>query len=238
MTDRDSLMSPQDNKRMFSSIAGRYDLMNSIMTMGLDRRWRRRAIKELQPSSGGRFLDVGCGTGDMIIEIFRQCSGVEVIGLDQADGMLKVAAERMQKAGIAEKVQFRLADGVELPFEDASFEGVVCAFCVRNMAQRGDAITEMRRVLKPGGRAIILELTVPRCAVKRFCHKIYTRRIVPLVGRLVTGSKDAYQYLVDSVEDFSTSADVQDMMSQAGFDRTWRISLSGGTVTVFAGQAD
>lgn len=233
---RDSLMSPQDNRRMFSSIAGRYDLMNSIMSMGLDRRWRRRAVRQLQPTSSGRYLDVGCGTGDMMIEILRQCSDAEVIGLDQAEGMLKIAAERMRKADIADKVHFRLADGEELPFEDASFEGVVCAFCIRNMAHRVRALTEMRRVLTPGSRAVILELTVPNCAVMRFCHKFYTRRLVPLAGRFIAGSKEAYKYLVDSVEDFSTSPDVADMMSQAGFKETWRIALNGGAVTVFVGR--
>ena len=232
----DSLMSPQDNKRMFSSIAGRYDLMNSIMSMGLDRHWRRRAVRQLQPKCGGRYLDVGCGTGDMMIEILRQCSDAQVIGLDQAEGMLEIAAGRMRKAGIVDKVHFRLADGMELPFEDASFEGVVCAFCLRNMAHRIRAIAEMRRVLKPGGRVVVLELTVPSCAVMRCCHKLYTRWLLPLAGRLIAGSKEAYQYLVDSVEDFSTSADVLDMMSQAGFRETSQVAMNGGAVTVFIGE--
>ena len=232
-SNRDSLMSPEDNRRMFDGLARKYDRMNRLVSLGQDRWWRRKAVARLDPQPGRRYLDVGCGTGDMILEILRQCPGAEVVGIDPAENMLAVANAKLHRTDAADAVTLQTGDGMGLTFDDASFAGVVSAFCIRNIPDRLRAFREMRRVLAPGGQAVILELTVPRSRIVRWGHRLYTRRIVPLAGRLVARSRESYQYLVDSVEDFPVSSQVAEMMIAAGFESAECIPLSGGTVTLF-----
>jgi len=234
----DSLLSAEDNRRMFDRIARRYDLMNRLISLGLDRRWRRRAVSLLQPRGGRRYLDVGCGTGDMAIEIARHAPGAEVVGVDPAGRMLEMAAERVRKAGLTDSIVFQPGDAGELAFEDESFAGVVSAFCIRNVTRRALAVREMRRVLAPGGRAVILELTVPHSRIVRLGHRLYTGCMVPLAGRLVARNADAYRYLVDSVRDFPRPHELLAMMAEEGFPDPHCIGLLGGTVTVFIGRAE
>ena len=232
----DSLMSPQDNRRMFDSIARRYDLMNRILSLGLDRRWRRKAVAELDPCEGGCYLDVGCGTGDMAVEILRQSPHSSVIGIDPARKMLEIARKKADRSGVANSISFQAADATELPFPKASFAGVISAFCIRNIPDKGRAFREMRRVLTPSGRVIVLELTTPDNPIIRLGHKLYNRRFVPLAGRLIAGSADAYQYLVDSVEVFSVVSDIPGMMNDANFSETKCVRFLGGTVSMFIGR--
>ncbi len=235
---RDSLMSPEDNRRMFDGLARTYDRMNRLMSLGLDRRWRRRAIARLDPQPGQRYLDIGCGTGDLILGILRRCGGAEVVGIDPAENMLAIADAKLRRANVIDAATLQTGDGMDLPFEDASFAGVVSAFCIRNIPDRLRAFREMRRVLVPGGKAVILELTVPRSRIVRWGHSLYTRRLVPLAGRLVARSRASYQYLVDSVEDFPVPSHVAEMMNAAGFENTECTPLSGGIVTLFAARAE
>jgi demethylmenaquinone methyltransferase/2-methoxy-6-polyprenyl-1,4-benzoquinol methylase len=234
---RDSLLSAEDNRRMFDRIARRYDLMNRLLSLGLDRRWRRRAVSLLQPRGGRRYLDVGCGTGDMAVEIVRRCPGAKVVGIDPAGRMLEMAAERVRRAGLTDCIRLQAGDAAELAFEDDSFAGVVSAFCIRNVTRRALAVREMRRVLAPGGRAVILELTVPPNRILRLGHRLYTGCVVPLAGRLVARNADAYRYLVDSVRHFRRPDELLATMAEAGFFDPHCIGLLGGTVTVFIGQA-
>ena len=233
---RDSLMSPDDNRRMFDRLAHTYDRMNRLLSLGRDRRWRRKAVTRLAPQPRQRYLDVGCGTGDMILEILRQCPTADVVGIDPAENMLAVADAKLHRAGATDTVTLSTGDGMGLTFDDASFAGVVSAFCIRNIPDRLRAFREMRRVLAPGGKAVILELTTPRSRIVRWGHRLYTRRLVPLAGRLVAQRRDAYQYLVDSVEDFPVSSQVAEMMNTAGFTNTECIPLSSGTVTLFVAR--
>jgi len=235
---RDSLLSAADNRRMFDAIARRYDRMNRLLSLGLDRRWRRRAVAALAPRAGGRYLDVGCGTGDVVMEVLRQCPRATVVGVDPAEAMLGVAVDRLRRAGLAASVSLRTGDATDLAFADASFDGVVTAFCIRNVTHRAKALGEMRRVLSPGGRAVILELTVPAGGVLRAAHRLYTGRVVPLAGRLVARNADAYRYLVESIREFPHPRELLAAMDEAGFAETRREGLLGGTVTVFVGRAD
>ena len=235
MTQRDSLISADDNRRMFDRIARRYDLLNKVVSLGMDRGWRRKAVAEMDPRAGERFLDVGCGTGDMGIEILRRQGGAKVVGIDLAEGMLDIARGKVAAAGLGGDVSFRIGDAERQAFDEGSFDGVVSAFCIRNVAHRALALEEMGRVIRPGGRAVILELTRPRGRALRAAHRLYNRWVVPLAGRVLS-SGQAYRYLVDSIEDFPDPDHITTTMGEAGFRDVRRIGLTGGVVTLFVGR--
>lgn len=235
---RDSLISADDNRQMFDRIARRYDLMNGLMSGGLDRRWRRKAVKLLTPRSGGRYLDVGCGTGDLAMEILRQCPAAEVIGIDPAEEMLAIAKAKIARKGIADRASFQPGDAESLDFADGELAGVISAFCLRNIAHRAKALAEMRRVIAPGGRAVILELTTPTNPIVRAGHWLHTRCFVPVAGRCVARGGGAYTYLVDSVRDFTQTPQVLEMMAEVGFAEPACMRLAGGVVTIFVGQVE
>jgi len=232
----DSLLTPADNRRMFDAIARRYDLMNAVLSLGLDRVWRRMAVSELAPRPGGTYLDIGCGTGDMGVEIVRRCPAARVVGLDPAERMLDVGRSKAAAAGLDTSIAFRVGDATALPFADAEFAGIVTAFCIRNVADRLVAMREMHRVLAPGGRAVILELSVPASRLLAAGHRLYNRYLVPLAGRLIARSRTAYQYLVDSVADFPRTPQVLDMLTRAGFHTAAARPVHGGIVTIFTAE--
>ena len=222
---------------MFDRIARRYDVMNTLISLGLDGRWRRQAAARLAPRQGGRYLDVGCGTGDMALEVLRQAPGAEVIGLDPAQQMLALARAKVRAAALAGSISFQVGDGTALAFSDGTFAGVISAFCIRNVTHRERALSEMHRVLAPNGHVVLLELTAPTGSLLRLGHRLYNRWLVPLAGRLATDGK-AYQYLVDSIEDFPEAQEVESMLTEAGFVRSSHTPLCAGAVTVFVGERD
>lgn len=174
----------------FDTIAPTYDRLNRIMTLGLDRCWRRRSVRGLQ----GNVLDVACGTGDMVVELQRQ--GCTVTGVDLSREMLDLARQKVSSA------MFQLGDAEHLPFEDSSFDAVTCAFGVRNFVHLEQGLSEMLRVLKPGGHMIILELATPDSKFIRPFYIFYTRRIIPWLGKCVAGNREAYTYLPNSIARF------------------------------------
>jgi len=234
---RDALLSAADNRRMFGRIAARYDRANVLLSLGLDRGWRRRAVEALGPRSGLRYLDVGCGTGEMTRALLRQAPGARVIGIDPVEAMLALAVGKARKAGRADAVEFVAADAEALPFPQGAFAGVVSAFCIRNIADRRQALREMRRVLVPGGRLVVLEASVPTSRALRLGHRLYTRRVLPLLGGLVAGSRGAYRYLAESIEAFPEPSAVVQMIAGAGFAHAESRSLSGGIVTLYTAVA-
>ncbi|NQT88134.1 ubiquinone/menaquinone biosynthesis methyltransferase [bacterium] len=213
---------------MFDGIAGRYDRLNRLLSLGQDRRWRRRAVAELALRTGGRCLDIGCGTGDVALEALRQCPEARVTGIDPSRRMLALA-----EAKSGGRVRYVVGDALSLPFADGSFAGVVMAFCFRNVADRLLAAREMRRVLAPGGRAVILELTTPEGRLARLGHRVYNRCLVPLAGRLLAGRGGAYQYLADSIEAFPRAGVVAALLHDAGFERVRHTPMTAGAVTLF-----
>jgi demethylmenaquinone methyltransferase/2-methoxy-6-polyprenyl-1,4-benzoquinol methylase len=184
----------------FDTIARTYDCLNRLMTLGLDRRWRRRAVRELSTFNFQlSTLDVACGTGDMCVELLkRSCT---VTGVDLSEEMLAIAR---QKAPI---VTFMIADAEHLPFPDASFDAVTCAFGVRNFIHLEQGLGEMLRVLKPGGRMVILELATPDSAIIRPFYNLYTKHVIPLLGKWFAGNREAYTYLPQSIERFPKGDD-------------------------------
>ena len=192
----------------FDEIARDYDRMNHLMTAGLDRCWRKRAVQGLH----GKVLDVACGTGDMVVELLRtrHAASLQVTGVDLSEEMLAIAKRKAPQA------EYRLADAEHLPFGDASFDAVTCAFGVRNFVHLEQGLKEMVRVLKPGGRMAILELATPDNPFIRFFYNIYTRRIIPWLGSRIAGNREAYTYLPSSIERFPKGAAMVDKLKAAG----------------------
>ena len=185
----------------FDTIAARYDRMNHLMTLGLDRRWRKRAVRGLW----GQVLDVACGTGDMALLLAEQ--GATVTGIDLSSEMLTLAKAKATRrmsggADFSPHIVLHQADAEHLPFEDATFDAVTCAFGVRNFVHLEKGLGEMLRVLKPDGRMVILELTTPDSPFLCFFYNIYTRRIIPWLGQRLVGNRAAYTYLPQSIERF------------------------------------
>ena len=174
----------------FDTIAANYDRMNRLMTLGLDKCWRKQAVRGLQ----GNVLDVACGTGDMVIELAKR--GCSVTGVDISAEMLNVARQKTASAN------FQLGNAEALPFADGEFDAVTCAFGVRNFVHLETGLNEMLRVLKPSGTMVILELATPDCALIRPFYNFYTRRIIPWLGSRLAGSREAYTYLPQSIERF------------------------------------
>ena len=232
--DRDTLISAEENRVMFDRIAKNYDAANRAISMGMDRAWRRKTVQRLKPFRGGRYLDVGTGTGDLAFEILNQSAHVQVDGIDPAEQMLSIARDKAEKRGVGDSVAFISGDALDLPMESDTYDGLVSGFCFRNIERRQKALEEMRRVLKPGGMLVILEATYPESALIRTGYRLYTP-LVPLVGR-VMGGGSAYRYLVDSIEDFPKPEDVTDMFSAAGFCNVRFTPLTFGTVSIFSGK--
>ena len=220
-------------RAMFGRIAGRYDLMNTVMTGGRHRAWRRLAVSQARPA-GGRALDVCCGTGDFALELARQgASGV--VGVDFGREMLALAARKTKAAGLAGRVQWQLADALTMPFPDNAFVCATSGFSLRNVDDVARALREMARVVAPGGRVVVLELTPVRSRLFGPIFRAYFRGLVPLVGGLVTGDRAAYTYLPDSVLAFPAADALADLMRDAGLSEVRYRLLALGAVALHVG---
>jgi demethylmenaquinone methyltransferase / 2-methoxy-6-polyprenyl-1,4-benzoquinol methylase len=218
---------------MFGRIARRYDLMNTLMTGGQDALWRRYAVRAARPPRAGRALDVGTGTAKLALA--RSMPGGRVVGVDVAEGMLRRALPAAQRDPASRRVTLALADALALPFPDAAFDCATTAFMIRNVADVGAAFAELRRVVRPGGRVVCLELTQPRLPFWGPVFAFYFGHAVPLVGRLVAGDAAAYSYLPESVAAFLRPDGVAAEMTRAGLRGVrWR-RLGLGTVTLHVG---
>jgi demethylmenaquinone methyltransferase/2-methoxy-6-polyprenyl-1,4-benzoquinol methylase len=219
---------------MFDRIAGVYDLMNTAMTAGLHHRWRERAAERAELAAGNRALDVCCGTGDLALALARRCGPAgEVIGCDFSERMLDLARAKAARDGAA--VRFEWADALQLPYEDQSFDAVAVGFGVRNLADLDRGLAEMARVLRPGGRLVILEITEPRRPPLSLFYSLWFDRIVPRLGA-VAGDASAYTYLPESVKRFPAPEGLAESMDAAGLDRVRWLLLAGGIIAIHSGS--
>jgi demethylmenaquinone methyltransferase/2-methoxy-6-polyprenyl-1,4-benzoquinol methylase len=219
---------------MFDRIAGVYDLMNTAMTAGLHHRWRERAADRAELEAGGRALDVCCGTGDLALALAPRV-GPEgtVIGSDFSEPMLELARRKAAERSV-DNVTFEWADALELPYEDAGFDAVTVGFGVRNLADLDAGLGEMARVLRPGGRLVILEITQPRRPPLSSFYWLWFDRIVPLLGS-IAGDREAYTYLPESVKRFPPPEGLAAAMDGAGFERIRYTVLAGGIIAIHSG---
>lgn len=216
--------------RMFGAIADRYDLMNRVMTFGRDGRWRHQAAEVAGLSSGRRALDVATGTGDLAFDLAADVApDGEVIGVDFVPEMLALA--RRKAVGRNLPVRFREADALALPFDADAFDAVSCGFGLRNFDDRQRALDEMARVVRPGGRVVILELTPPRNDLARH----YMNEVVPRLGQLLAKAREAYTYLPESAEEFPGPDALGRMMQTAGLRNVTYRLLNFGTVALHWG---
>lgn len=219
---------------MFDSIARRYDLMNRVMSAGQDGVWRRTAVAALAPLPPGPLLDVGIGTGDLAIEMRRHHGARTITGIDLSTGMMQVARAKAELEGGA-SLHLARADVLRLPFADATFAGVATAFTLRNVADLGAALREIRRVLQPGAPFVCLEITRPRNGLLGALFTVYFRYAVPLVGAAVSRRSAAYRYLPRSVDRFVTGQQLAAAMRRAGFGRVRLRRFWPGAVTLHVG---
>lgn len=221
---------------MFDRIAGRYDLLNSVMTAGLHHAWRVRAAERAEVGPGDSVLDVCCGTGDLAFELASRVSpGGSVVGCDFSEPMLDLAREKAASRSV-ESVRFEWADALQLPYDDGRFDAVTVGFGVRNFADRDLGLREMSRVLKPGGRLVILEFTEPQRPPFSTFYSLWFDRIVPVLGRL-TDNPEAYSYLAESVHSFPGPPSLAAKMDAAGLQRIRWLVMAGGILAIHSGVA-
>ena len=220
---------------MFSSIAPRYDFLNRLLSLGTDRRWRREAVGCIEPDTGGVHLDVATGTADVALEIFRQKgTGAFVAGVDISPGMMRIGREKGARAGLAGRLAFVQAPGEALPFRDDVFDSASIAFGIRNVVHRDLGLREMCRVVKPGGRVVVLEFSRPETAFFGILYRFYFTRVLPRLGGLFS-RRSAYTYLPDSVREFPPPREFAEMLRNAGCDPVNFRPLTRGIVTLYVG---
>lgn len=228
---------------MFDRIAHRYDLLNHVLSAGIDIRWRRRAVRMLGQAlersrgeaAGSLLLDVATGTGDLAIEAMR-LEPAGVVGVDPAEAMLEVAREKIERRGMHDAISLRTAASEALPFDDATFDGALVAFGVRNFEDRGAGLREISRVLRPGGPLVVLEFSTPRGPVAPL-FSFYFRKVLPRIGALVSGDRDAYTYLHDSVQVFPDGQAFLDEMRGYGFRPVRAERLTFGIASLYLATA-
>lgn len=221
-------------EEMFSSIAHRYDFLNRLLSIGLDKYWRRVAIDQLNIAPSEKTIDVAAGTGDMAIEIIKRgTKGTHVVAIDFSKNMVALGVKKIKKLNFGEKVKFQLADGENLPFGDNSFHSAVCAFGVRNFSNLPEGLKEMRRVIKEKGHIVILEFSKPKNLLFRFFYYFYFKKMLPLIGGLISGKSNVYRYLPQSVISFYSQEELKSMMIKAGLKKVEYFNLTFGIVTIY-----
>jgi demethylmenaquinone methyltransferase / 2-methoxy-6-polyprenyl-1,4-benzoquinol methylase len=234
---RDSAQFAEQVNRMFDRVAARYDLLNSLMSAGLHHRWRERAADVAGLAPGGSALDVCCGTGDLTLELAgRVAPDGHVVGCDFSEPMLDLAREKSDRRG-AQGVRFEWADALQLPYDAGRFDAVTVGFGVRNFADRDRGLAEMTRVLRPGGRLVVLEFTRPTRPPFSTFYSLWFDRIAPVLGR-ISDDPAAYAYLAESVRSFPDPRGLAERMDRsAGLEQIRYTVLGGGIVTIQTGMA-
>ena len=229
---------PERIAGMFDAIALRYDRLNHLLSGGLDRRWRRRAIRELRLTGAERLLDVCTGTGDLAIEAatHRAGSARTVVGMDFAGEMLRIGRDKLRAADLAGRVGLVRADAMHLPVADGTFDAATVAFGIRNVADPLAGCRELHRVLVPGGRAAILEFGMPTMPGVAGLYAWYFRAVLPRVGRLISRHADAYDYLPASVSAFPSGESFVTILRQAGFSSVRYVPLVLGAVYLYVAE--
>jgi demethylmenaquinone methyltransferase/2-methoxy-6-polyprenyl-1,4-benzoquinol methylase len=223
-------------ERMFSAIARRYDFLNRLLSAGRDRHWRREAIRATALPPKGRLLDICTGTADVALEAARQFPEAHIVGVDFSRPMIALGLGKVERANLASRISLQVAPAETLPFPDESFDATTVAFGLRNVPDRLRGLREMHRVLRPAGRAVILEFTTPPSPMFRRVYLWYFHRVLPWVGRLISGHPLAYSYLPASVTYFPSPDGLTAWMQESGFHQVSYRLLTGGIVAIHVGR--
>jgi len=222
--------------KMFDRIAFRYDLLNHLLSANFDKRWRKKMISKLPSGDNLTALDLACGTGDQLLTL-AQCDRVSSgIGIDMAEKMLDIGNQKISALNLDKKLKLQTGDAQKIAFDENSFDVVSISFGIRNMTDVNLALSEMYRVLKPGGRVLILEFSLPGNFIIRTVYLFYFRYILPMLGKLISGDNAAYRYLNETVETFPYGKNFCNLMENAGFKKVETTPLTTGIATIYQGD--
>lgn len=219
---------------MFDNISGRYDFLNHFLSLGIDHLWRKKAVKMLKEIKPKRIIDLATGTGDFAIAALK-LNPEEIIGVDISNGMLEKGREKMKNKGVDNIVQMKNGDSENLPFEDNYFDGLTVGFGVRNYENLEKGLSEMLRVIRPGGKAVILEFSKPKKFPVKQAFGTYSKYVIPFLGKTISKDKAAYTYLPESVEAFPEGQDFLNILSKLGYKEVKATPVSGGIATIYTG---
>lgn len=229
------LLHPESIRSLFDNIAPTYDFLNHLLSLRRDVYWRKMAVQEVRGLEGW-ILDIATGTGDVAIEMVCQESPHRrIFGLDFSEPMIKRAQQKVFHKGLSQIITLSLGDALSLPFRDNTFSASVIAFGLRNIEKKERALSEMARVIKKGGKVIILEFTFPQKGLLRRLYPIYFQRVLPWVGGVISGDRGAYAYLPESVFHFASSRNYEAMMRKVGLENVGTQSLTGGVASIISG---
>ena len=221
---------------MFDRIAWRYDFLNHFFSFHIDKIWRRKAVDELRGQTIGEVLDVAAGTADLALTLHQRLCPKHITGIDISEGMLAVGRQKIKKKGLESQISLIWGDSEDIPFDDHQFDAVTAAFGVRNFERFERGLCEMLRVLKPGGKVVILEFSNPQNRIFRNVFHFYFFRILPFVGRLASKDTQAYNYLPASVQSFPHGAEFRNRMENCGFSDVRVRPLSFGIASIYTGR--
>lgn len=229
--------SRRNSWEMFDRIASRYDLLNRTLSLRQDVAWRRRVCRHMPEGTDLVLLDLATGTADQLITLIRRVEAIETgVGVDMSEGMLEYGRVKVAEAGLESRIQLKRGDATEIPFDAESFDVVTISFGIRNVVDVSGALREMHRVLRPGGRALVLEFSMPGSALLRGPYLLYLRHILPVIGGFISGDRRAYKYLNQTVESFPSGAAFTALMDEAGFTDTQAFPLTGGIASLYVGD--
>jgi demethylmenaquinone methyltransferase/2-methoxy-6-polyprenyl-1,4-benzoquinol methylase len=220
--------------QMFDNISGRYDFLNHFLSLGIDKLWRKKAVKMLQEIQPKRILDIATGTGDFALESLKM-SPTEVVGIDISEGMLAKGREKMVKRKVDHIISMRLGDSENLPFEDNYFDALTVGFGVRNFQNLEIGLAEMLRVVRPNGKLLILEFSKPKKFPVKQSFNFYSKYIIPLLGKTFSKDARAYTYLPESVAVFPEGKDFETILEKIGYKNVKATLVSGGIATIYSG---
>lgn len=219
---------------MFDNIAARYDLLNHVLSLSIDKGWRKKVVKMASEGEPKLILDVATGTADLAIAL-KNAAPDKITGIDISAGMLEVGREKIEKKGLSKLISLEQADSENLPFPDNTFDAITVAFGVRNFENLKKGLSEMQRVLKPGGRLLVLEFSQPQKFPFKQIYNFYFKNILPTVGKLISKDSRAYTYLPESVQAFPYGEAFMKIMSECGYQKGRRIPVTFGIATIYEG---
>ncbi len=226
-------MTQRQVSQMFNEISSSYDWVNRILSFGIDRRWRKRLLSHLPKKKDLRLLDLATGTGDQLLSLLKSGKIGDAVGIDLAEEMLSIGRKKIIAQGYGDQVRMQVGSATKIPSEDSLFDCVTISFGIRNV--QGDCLPEIYRVLKPKGKVLILEFSLPKNRIIRVLHLFYLRHILPFVGGLISGKRSAYRYLNKTIESFPYGDQFLARMERSGFIKLKAIPLTFGVATLYIG---
>lgn len=222
----------------FDEISSTYDLINKILSFGIDNYWRNSVVKWIPQKISLKILDIATGTADQALCILKKRENASIIGVDLSESMMSYGEKKAKKRGFSDRILFKVANACSLPFENGTFDFTTISFGIRNLSHLSHGIKEMFRVLKPGGTALILEFSKPKNGLIKNFHLLYLRYLLPKIGALFSGNKMAYTYLNETIENFPCGKSLCDILKKEGFHQVQHKQLSFGIVTLYIASKD